>query len=90
MVSESSDNKTDAVEKLQTRTLLKGQFKFRDANTVVCIYCNDEFKYHRSTSTLAYHLRAKHAFKPTTSSTSHQVTMAEMLEKAKPMDQKKV
>ena len=39
MGSESFDS--NAVEKLQTRTLLNGQFKFRDGNTVVCILDNN-------------------------------------------------
>jgi len=39
MASESFDS--NAVEKLQTRTLLNGQFKFRDGNTVVCILDNN-------------------------------------------------
>ena len=71
------------------KTLLDDQFKFRDASTVVCVYCNADFKYHRSTSSLSYHIRTKHAFKPTSAIKSQQLTMEEMKEKVKPMDQKK-
>ncbi|XP_075779778.1 E3 SUMO-protein ligase ZBED1-like [Pelodiscus sinensis] len=49
--------------------LLNGKFIFKklpdgslDKKTVICNYCKAEFQYHRSTSSLQYHLRAKHAF----------------------------
>ncbi|XP_076739756.1 receptor-type tyrosine-protein phosphatase gamma isoform X3 [Maylandia zebra] len=47
--------------------LLGGKFLFKklpdgllDKTRVRCTICNAEFKYHRSSSSLAYHLRAKH------------------------------
>ena len=42
-----------------------GKFKFKlpdgtvDSNTVICNLCSKEFSYHRSSSTLKYHLNAK-------------------------------
>ena len=48
-------------------TLLNGKFNFKrmpdgslDKNRVICTYCRSEFSYHRSTSSLKYHLLAKH------------------------------
>ncbi|XP_023696650.1 E3 SUMO-protein ligase ZBED1-like [Paramormyrops kingsleyae] len=48
--------------------LLLGSFSFKkmpdgskDKNIVICNICAAEFKYHRSTTSLSYHLRAKHA-----------------------------
>ena len=70
------------------KALLGGQFTFKD------VYCQNEFTYHRSTSSLSYHLRTKHAFVhwPSSSSSAgdtskEQPTLPEMYEKAKPMDQ---
>ena len=57
-------NKMEADEK----TLLgpvHGKFKFKlpdgtvDSNTVICNLCSKELSYHRSSSTLKYHLNAK-------------------------------
>ncbi|XP_062289696.1 E3 SUMO-protein ligase ZBED1-like [Scomber scombrus] len=49
-------------------TLLDGSFYFKllpdgsvDKSKVVCSFCQTELKYHRSTSSLNYHLRAKHS-----------------------------
>lgn len=75
------------------KPLLNGQFVFKDDDTVVCIHCHDEFKYHRSTSSLSYHLRTKHAFaatdaKPkTTHVATRQPNLDEMVKNAKPMEQ---
>lgn len=53
--------------------LLNGQFCFKllpdgavDKAKVICVHCKGEFSYHRSNSTLIYHLKAKHpaAVKP--------------------------
>ena len=81
-------------------SLLGGKFSYNSETTVVCKYCKAEFKYHRSTSSLMYHLRSKHAFASTPSpipstSTSdlspifRQSTLVELQERAKPMDQGK-
>ena len=60
------DNKTSKKQSRHNstnrKTLLNGQFTFKDDDNVVCVHCNGQFKYHRSTSTLSYHLRTKHAF----------------------------
>ena len=76
------------------KALLGGQFTFKDEDTVVCVHCKNEFTYHRSTSSLSYHLRTKHAFVHWPSSSAgdtskEQPTLPEMYEKAKPMDQAK-
>ncbi|XP_048844730.1 E3 SUMO-protein ligase ZBED1-like [Brienomyrus brachyistius] len=49
-------------------TLLRGSFSFKkmpdgskDKSIVICNICAAEFKYHRSTTSLSYHLKAKHA-----------------------------
>ncbi|XP_015463706.3 E3 SUMO-protein ligase ZBED1 [Astyanax mexicanus] len=46
---------------------LNGAFSFRtnpdgtvNKSTVLCVFCNKEFSFHRSTSSLKYHLNAKH------------------------------
>ena len=45
---------------------LQGKFCFKiqegrvDKSTVICKLCNKEFAYHRSVSSLKYHLNAKH------------------------------
>ena len=82
------------------KTILEGQFIFVSEDKVVCKYCKDEFKYHRSNSSLSYHLRNKHAFivrdnKSSTSSSSNsaeiklrQSTLIDVQERAKPMAQK--
>ena len=56
--------------KADEKTLLghvNGKFKFKQLpdgtvgrNTVICNLCSKEFSYHRSSSTLRYHLNAKH------------------------------
>uniref|UniRef100_H3AY07 BED-type domain-containing protein n=1 Tax=Latimeria chalumnae TaxID=7897 RepID=H3AY07_LATCH len=55
--------------KQREKRLVNGQFHFKkladgsvDKKVVTCIYCQAEFQYHRSTSSLQYHLRTKHAF----------------------------
>ena len=47
--------------------ILNGHFQFKvlkdggvDRNKVICNHCQDELSYHRSTSSLKYHLNAKH------------------------------
>lgn len=47
---------------------LNGTFTFKkhadgavDKSVVLCSFCHKEFSYHRSTSSLKYHLNAKHA-----------------------------
>lgn len=76
--------------------MLNGKFRFQkhpdgtvDKTKVVCTYCNAEFSFHRSTTSLKYHLRAKHVFADanknansgpgglTTSSNARQTTLAE-------------
>lgn len=49
--------------------LLNGKFHFKslpdgslDKSKAVCSYCKAEFSYHRSTSSLRYHIQAKHTF----------------------------
>ncbi|GAA6088111.1 E3 SUMO-protein ligase ZBED1-like [Tachysurus ichikawai] len=46
---------------------LKGKFKFKtlsngatDKTKVLCVLCNKEFAYHRSSSSMKYHLNSKH------------------------------
>ncbi|XP_041639668.1 uncharacterized protein LOC121507394 [Cheilinus undulatus] len=48
-------------------TILNGTFYFKtlpdgsiDRSKAICSFCQTEFKYHRSNSSLIYHLRAKH------------------------------
>jgi len=41
---------------------MDGQFIFKTEKVVVCQHCKREFQYHRSSSSLSYHLRTKHAF----------------------------
>lgn len=55
--------------------VLGGKFLFKThpdgtliKNKVQCVYCNDEFSYHRSTTSLKYHLRAKHVLNTTSKS----------------------
>ncbi|XP_038253661.1 E3 SUMO-protein ligase ZBED1-like [Dermochelys coriacea] len=87
--------------------LLNGRFIFKkfsdgslDKRTVICSYCKAEFQYHRSTSSLQYHLRAKHAFASSSCATDNpptanesiqpqQSTLAEFQDRYKPMDQTK-
>ena len=57
-----------------TRELLNGQFTLINDETVRCKLCQADFKYHRSTSSLTYHLRSKHAFVSTSSSSSSSAT----------------
>lgn len=52
---------------MDTNTILNGKFSFKklpngstDKTKVICAYCNCELSYHRSTSSLKYHLTAKH------------------------------
>ncbi len=68
-------------------SVLNGKFHFKrlDKTKVVCTYCSDELSFHRSTTSLLYHLRAKHIFAivskdastETGSSSVHQTTLAE-------------
>jgi len=51
------------------KTVLGGKFSFNTETTVICMYCKGEFKYHRSNSSLSYHLRTRHAFTATLSAT---------------------
>ena len=86
------NNKQNEQKTFEKKPLLNGQFIFKNDDTVVCVHCQGEFKYHRSTSSLSYHLRTKHAFMTSMPSTSsrtqaHQPTVFEMYERAKPMDQ---
>ncbi|XP_041645960.1 uncharacterized protein LOC121511373 [Cheilinus undulatus] len=60
--------------------LLNGTFYFKtfpdgsvDRSKVICTFCQTEFKYHRSTSSLSYHLRAKHSFPSTPTNSSGQL-----------------
>jgi zinc finger BED domain-containing protein 1 (E3 SUMO-protein ligase ZBED1) len=83
------------------KTVLNGKFIFKTSDTVVCKYCKKEFKYHRSNSSLNYHLRTKHAFvahdEPSTSAASstrvvsapRQTTLVELSEMARPVDSAK-
>lgn len=55
-------------DKQSLRTLLGGKFVFKKLpdgslckSVVVCTFCHKEFSYHRSNSSLRYHLNAKHA-----------------------------
>lgn len=48
-------------------TVLNGAFGFKrladgtvDKSVVICRFCRKEFSYHRSSSSLKYHLNAKH------------------------------
>lgn len=58
-------------------TLVGGHFSFKrklngtlDKRKVVCIHCNEELAYHRSSSSLKYHLKAKHITDSTSKPTS--------------------
>ena len=44
------------------KSILDGKFVFKSKDVVVCTICSKEFKFHRSFSTLKYHLRNKHPF----------------------------
>lgn len=55
---------------MQKGKLLKGHFRYKvsqdgllDKTTVVCNHCQAEFAYHRSYTSLRYHLKAIHAVK---------------------------
>src|SRR4029434_10160833 len=60
--------RTTAVRKMErAEGLLGGKFLFKSKNDgttdktkVVCSICQAEFSYHRSSSSLSYHLNAKH------------------------------
>ena len=79
------------------RLILGGKFTFKSNSVIVCNICKCEFKYHRSTSSLTYHLHSQNPFsagdqlmtfancKPS----QHQPTLMELKEKAKPMEQSK-
>ncbi|XP_074847231.1 E3 SUMO-protein ligase ZBED1-like [Carettochelys insculpta] len=87
--------------------LLNGKFIFKkypdgslNKKTVICSYCKAEFQYHRSTSSLRYHLRAKHAFASSSCATDNppranepnqpqQSTFTEFQDHYIPMDQTK-
>lgn len=50
-------------------TILNGAFTVHHEGkerTAKCKYCDSTFKYHHSTSSLSYHLKAKHPFTSTT------------------------
>ena len=51
------------------QSILNGAFIFKDESKklVICKYCSKEFAYHRSLTTLQYHLKSKHVFFTTTS-----------------------
>jgi zinc finger BED domain-containing protein 1 (E3 SUMO-protein ligase ZBED1) len=76
------------------KTVMDGQFKFKTDKVVVCKYCNREFNYHRSNSSLSYHLRTKHAFVTRGSEkkdvvNQRQPTLVDMEHQGKPMDRSK-
>ena len=57
------------MKQLQDKKLLEGNFEFKrledksiDRTVAVCCHCFQEFKYHRSTSSLRYHLTKHHTF----------------------------
>nr|XP_024656963.1 zinc finger BED domain-containing protein 1-like [Maylandia zebra] len=57
------------MEKQEADGLLDGEFKYKknidgtiNKRVVICTHCSKEFQFHRSNSTLKYHLNAKHAF----------------------------
>jgi zinc finger BED domain-containing protein 1 (E3 SUMO-protein ligase ZBED1) len=86
------------MESKAEKSVLNGKFIFKTSDTVFCKYCKKEFKYHRSNSSLTYHLRTKHAFiahhEPSTSAATstkavlapRQTTLVELQEIARPMD----
>ena len=52
---------------MDKKYILNGKFSYKvlpdgslDRTKVICIYCRGEFTYHRSTTSLKYHLSAKH------------------------------
>ena len=52
---------------MDKNTILNGKFSYKalpdgslDRTKVICVSCRAEFSYHRSTSSLKYHLSAKH------------------------------
>ena len=54
--------------KMDAKGVLNGKFTYKvlgdggiDRTKVICVYCKAEFAYYRSTSSLKYHLSAKHA-----------------------------
>lgn len=56
-------------EVIKLPSSLNSHFKFKvksdgsvDTSVALCILCKKEFKYHRSNSTLQYHLKSKHIF----------------------------
>ncbi len=85
--------------------LLNGNFEFKTVNGkidkthAVCKHCRKEFKYHKSTTSLSYHMESKHAFasKPTGRDLSaqnsgeslSQTTLSQYCDKAKPIDSAK-
>ena len=53
---------------MDAKGVLNGKFTYKvlgdggiDRTKVICVYCKAEFAYYRSTSSLKYHLSAKHA-----------------------------
>ena len=44
------------------KSILQGKFVFKSEDVAVCSICGKKFKFHRSYSTLKYHLRNKHPF----------------------------
>ncbi|KAF0041313.1 hypothetical protein F2P81_007211 [Scophthalmus maximus] len=52
---------------MDANKILNGKFTFKkspngsiDKTKVICVFCRRELSYHRSTSSLKYHLMAKH------------------------------
>jgi len=70
--------------------IMDGKFYVKNENTAVCTICNKEFKYHRSLTSLQYHLSNKHVFtklpsQVASSSTSTQPTLSSFLQNNKPV-----
>lgn len=57
------------------KLICNGNFVFVDEATVKCKHCSVTFKYHRSVSSLRYHLQAKHPFVPSDDSASNSVSV---------------
>ena len=58
-----------SITEKDNHSLVKGNFEFKklidgniDKTIAICIHCLGEFKYHRSTSSLKYHLHNRHSF----------------------------
>ena len=97
----TENDSTMAAKSKIGKELLGGKFKFVSDNEVKCQYCNAVFKYHKSASSLNYHLRNKHPFsisaktsepsfalKPKSQShANRQPTLLETASNQKPMEQ---